>query len=898
MSDYSVTLSTTEPNNYVGLIKLRQGDVASQSIQATITANGQLFKFDRLSVFINAVLPNGNVIRDKVTEVDYVNSKLNYVVADSFLQEVAQVTAWFSFENDEKIIDSTKNFQYSVIAGWKECIPQGNYIYELSEIQREIEEIIGNKDFSSLIKRTDALETKTAYLEQVKANQTDLNATNANVSLNTANISANTAKISTNTSQISSLASGAPKAVSLVSGMTDHTKNYVYTGSESGYTAGNWYYWNGSNWSSGGVYQSQGISNGSIAPNKINTIYNLFVDSNKTPGKYIAGYDTTTLVPTLSDSASQSVSVINLPKRGSIDIFLNTATVGQVMMILDASGKVVGNYPRLNFTGSDISSKKYSWLTPFSNHYSIAIEGLLNQFPTAYQIILSVMNTDANIFYVNAFGAFSVDDFYWLKNPIVGRNYLYPFFDGVKPIYTWGDNKDKPITFLLKAIQDIKLFGVDRNNKFALTIIRRNDDTSNITDLDIYQVTETSLISSVGRFYQTNYIPKNSIETLDLTSQQTGEIIGYITVNWDNIPNGALATSLGWNQAGLDSSVISYGDITPKVHLLPINKIYAVTGHEMNIYYKNLMYGAVNDVEVSGTGTIGQQLTERLRINATTAGTYNYTLNVIDKNVDFPLLASQSISVKVVDAASANSGMSKKVMFLGDSITDRNFFEPEVNNLFTGDSMSIQLVGSRGSGSNLHEGRAGWGTSDYVYSQSFNGRDNAFFNPSSSTFDFSYYVAQKGIIPDVIIIMLGTNDTWRTHAGTTSSDNIQFMVNSIKSYNPNIKIGIALNIPPALSYDASGEQNTFVNPLVNRKKLLQIPEGILNTFSNKETNGIYIVPVTTNIDTENNFQTTTENLNSRNTTQVQRVIDPIHPALPGYQQIADSMYAFLKNLVF
>ncbi|ANT43970.1 baseplate/receptor binding protein [Lactococcus phage 98202] len=891
MSDYSVTLSTTEPNNYVGLIKLRQGDVASQSIQATITANGQLFKFDRLSVFINAVLPNGNVIRDKVTEVDYVNSKLNYVVADSFLQEVAQVTAWFSFENDGKIIDSTKNFQYSVIAGWKECIPQGNYIYELSEIQREIDEIIGNKDFSELILKMDSIKTEYNYINQVKVDKTELNKTNEEIwQLES--------KTSTLDNKVSSLSSGAPKAVSQVSSMTDKTKNYVYTGSESGYTPGNWYYWNGSAWASGGVYQSQGISNGSIAPNKINTIYNLFVDSKQTPGKYISGYDTTTLLPILSDSSSQFVSVINLPKRGSIDIFLNTATVGQVMMILDASGKVVGNYPRLNFTGSDISSKKYSWLTPFSNHYILDIEGLLNQFPTAYQIILSVKNTDANIFYVNAFGAFSVDDFYWLKNPIVGRNYLYPFFDGVKPIYTWGDNKDKPIPFLLKAIQDIKLFGVDRNNKFALTIIRRNDDTSNITDLDIYQVTETSLISSVGRFYQTNYIPKNSIETLDLTSQQTGEIIGYITVNWDNIPNGALATALGWNQAGLDSSVISYGDITPKVHLLPINKIYAVTGHEMNIYYKNLMYGAVNDVEVSGTGTIGQQLTERLRINATTAGTYNYTLNVIDKNVDFPLLASQSISVKVVDAASANSGMSKKVMFLGDSITDRNFFEPEVNNLFTGDSMSIQLVGSRGSGSNLHEGRAGWGTSDFVYSQSFNGIDNAFFNPSSSTFDFSYYVAQKGIIPDVIIIMLGTNDTWRTHAGTTSSDNIQFMVNSIKSYNPNIKIGIALNIPPALSYDASGEQNTFINPLVNRKKLLQIPEGIFNTFSNKETNGIYIVPVTTNIDTENNFQTTTENLNSRNTTQMQRVIDPIHPALPGYQQIADSMYAFLKNLIF
>lgn len=181
MSDYSVTLSTTEPNNYVGLIKLRQGDVASQSIQATITANGQLFNFDHLAVFFNAVLPNGYVVRDKVTNVDYANSKLNYVVADSFLQEVAQVTAWFSFENDEKIIDSTKNFQYSVIGGWKECIPQGNYIYELSEIQREIEEIISNKDFTSIFSKISSIEKK--YDEQLaeKANQTALNVEKARI---------------------------------------------------------------------------------------------------------------------------------------------------------------------------------------------------------------------------------------------------------------------------------------------------------------------------------------------------------------------------------------------------------------------------------------------------------------------------------------------------------------------------------------------------------------------------------------------------------------------------------------------------------------------------------------------------------------------------------------------
>ncbi|MDT2895963.1 BppU family phage baseplate upper protein, partial [Lactococcus lactis] len=230
MSDYSITLSTTEPNNYVGLIKLRQGDVASQSIQATITANGQLFKFDRLSVFFNAVLPNGNVIRDKVTNVDYVNSKLNYVVADSFLQEVAQVTAWFSFENDEKIIDSTKNFQYSVIGGWKECIPQGNYIYELSEIQREIEQIIGNKDFSKLLLKIDSIKNEYNYINQVKADKTELNKTNEEIW----KLEATT---STLDNKVSTLSSGAPKAVSNVSGMIDKTKNYVYTGTEQGYVA-------------------------------------------------------------------------------------------------------------------------------------------------------------------------------------------------------------------------------------------------------------------------------------------------------------------------------------------------------------------------------------------------------------------------------------------------------------------------------------------------------------------------------------------------------------------------------------------------------------------------------------------------------------------------------------
>ena len=52
---------------------------------------------------------------------------------------------------------------------------------------------------------------------------------------------------------------GSPLKASTVAQMTDTNKIYVYVGSESGYINGNWYYWNGSAWVSGGVYNSVAV---------------------------------------------------------------------------------------------------------------------------------------------------------------------------------------------------------------------------------------------------------------------------------------------------------------------------------------------------------------------------------------------------------------------------------------------------------------------------------------------------------------------------------------------------------------------------------------------------------------------------------------------------------------
>ena len=52
---------------------------------------------------------------------------------------------------------------------------------------------------------------------------------------------------------------GSPLVANSASDMTDTTKIYVYTGSEVGYENGDWYYFDGTSWVDGGVYNAVAI---------------------------------------------------------------------------------------------------------------------------------------------------------------------------------------------------------------------------------------------------------------------------------------------------------------------------------------------------------------------------------------------------------------------------------------------------------------------------------------------------------------------------------------------------------------------------------------------------------------------------------------------------------------
>jgi len=95
--------------------------------------------------------------------------------------------------------------------------------------------------------------------ENLPARTTALSATNLNriekgIDDSVNGVNANSHSIAELQTRISQIANGSPTPVATVAEMTDESAVYLYTGSETGYTAGNWYFWNGSAWTSGGTY--------------------------------------------------------------------------------------------------------------------------------------------------------------------------------------------------------------------------------------------------------------------------------------------------------------------------------------------------------------------------------------------------------------------------------------------------------------------------------------------------------------------------------------------------------------------------------------------------------------------------------------------------------------------
>ena len=126
------------------------------------------------------------------------------------------------------------------------------------------------------------------------------------------------------------------------------------------------------------------------------------------------------------------------------------------------------------------------------------------------------------------------------------------------------------------------------------------------------------------------------------------------------------------------------------------------------------------------------------------------------------------------------------------------------------------------------------------------------------------------------------------------------IITSLKNAVSGIKIGIAITIPPNRSQDAFGKAYGCGQTRDRYKSNnLMFVQAIIDAYDDKESDGIYLVPVFTNLDTTYNMGLETTPVNARNTAVTYEspiANGGVHPAESGYKQLADVYMAFIKAI--
>lgn len=141
-----MTLSITEPNNNVGLIKVRQEDKQTQTFVAEVTEHGLLKTFRGLDVFYvnNTKLDEGLPIEQKVTVMYPDDGRVEYTLTSQDLQFLGENSAYFSFRNKEgEQLYSTRDFHFRVLPGLLTgVVKDGPYVWQFEDLKRFLQEYV------------------------------------------------------------------------------------------------------------------------------------------------------------------------------------------------------------------------------------------------------------------------------------------------------------------------------------------------------------------------------------------------------------------------------------------------------------------------------------------------------------------------------------------------------------------------------------------------------------------------------------------------------------------------------------------------------------------------------------------------------------------------------------
>ena len=115
MKKWNVILSTTEPDNYVGIINVRQGNVNSEVMEAQIVQNGLPLDLTDCTATFQAFLGGEHVVERSCKIIDYKKGIVQYTFDEYTMQSLHKQRANIAFYKGEEEIATTQDFTYFVI---------------------------------------------------------------------------------------------------------------------------------------------------------------------------------------------------------------------------------------------------------------------------------------------------------------------------------------------------------------------------------------------------------------------------------------------------------------------------------------------------------------------------------------------------------------------------------------------------------------------------------------------------------------------------------------------------------------------------------------------------------------------------------------------------------------
>ena len=291
-----------------------------------------------------------------------------------------------------------------------------------------------------------------------------------------------------------------------------------------------------------------------------------------------------------------------------------------------------------------------------------------------------------------------------------------------------------------------------------------------------------------------------------------------------------------------------------------------------------------------GTGSCVSDGGRSFSVMPTAAGEATLTLQLgkYDSG-EWRTVFRQTVEITVVEKNTT-------VAFTGMLIGDSRVSDGAMVDMLYEKMPNLTLLGTLKSAGDAvpHEGRGGWSTQHYMEDTEYAGRTNAFYNPATDSFDFSYYMSQNAPTAqlDFVVICLGANDGF----SKASVGNIQAMVQSIRTYaqakGREIQVLIMTEyLSPADGYYLTTSGGMDVAKM--RANQFRYFTYLNEAFGGKEDEGVVLLP---NYLCINDWGDWGKETVSTENGDEEKITDVVHLGTSGYRKQATVLMSYLFRM--